>query len=132
VVGSGDELYGTQSALFQASSHHQLIVSLSAFLGFFFTESSCRVQLHVPLPSPVPSWHLTPSAAYSFSVPYLLFSCFFFCRAGVSCPGGYAGLSQGQLWEYHIPLICLPVSLHLLSRFGASVWWHGSPSVFSV
>jgi hypothetical protein len=34
---------------------------------------------------------------------------------------GYAGLSQGWLWEYYMQLICSPVRLHLTSRFGA---WH--------
>jgi hypothetical protein len=34
----------------------------------------------------------------------LLFSFSFFPGWGSVCPGGYADLSQGCLWEYHVPL----------------------------
>jgi hypothetical protein len=67
------------------------------------------------------------------------FSClsviqFFFFLGGWGSvfPGGYADLSQGWLWEYHVPLIFSPVDLCLPSRLGASAWQPRSPSVFSV
>jgi hypothetical protein len=66
-----------------------------------------------------------------FSAACLLFS-FFSPGWGSVCPGDYAGLSQGFLWKYHVPLICSPGGLCLPSRLGAGVWWHGSPPGFSV
>jgi hypothetical protein len=45
-----------------------------------------------------------PSVACSFSCPCLLFKGFFCGIRGLVCPGGYAGLSQGCLWEYHMML----------------------------
>jgi hypothetical protein len=76
------------------------------------------------------SEHPTPSAVCSFSVPCLLFSfVFVFVEWGSVCLGDYAGLSQGQLWEYHMPFICSPVGLHLPSRFGAGIWQCRSPPI---
>jgi hypothetical protein len=164
VVGSGDELCGRLSALFQAAAHHSLTVSHLIFQALF-TESSHGVQLlSFPLPSsplqrlvsrllfqvlfteslqgnqqfaPPPFSNALrapcPLCCVSFSVPCLLFRvflCGFFAGRWSFCPGCYAGLSQG--WEHCVPLICSLVGLHLPSRFGASVWWHRSPPVFSV
>jgi hypothetical protein len=36
------------------------------------------------------------------------------------------------LWEYRVPLICLPVGLCLPSWLGAGIWQCGSPPDFSV
>jgi hypothetical protein len=36
----------------------------------------------------------------------------FFLGGGLVCPGGYADLAQGCLWEYHI-LLSSPCGLHL-------------------
>jgi hypothetical protein len=68
-----------------------------------------------------------------FGAPCLLcymsfFSCLliiqlFFCRVGVSLSKAYADLSQGWLWEYHVPLICSPVGLSLPSKLGSGAWW---------
>jgi hypothetical protein len=44
----------------------------------------------------------------------LLFSLLFSPRWGSVCPGGYADLAQGCLWEYRVPLSS-PGSLCLLS-----------------
>jgi hypothetical protein len=78
---------------------------LSALLPFqpLFTESLPGDQLLVPPPF--------SSTTCSFSVPCLLFSFVLFClqRKGSVCPGGYAGLSQGWLWEYYMML-----GVHLL------------------
>jgi hypothetical protein len=50
--------------------------------------------------------HLAPSAACFFSVLCLLLSFgFFFAGRVVSLSRGYAGLSQGWLWEYHVMLV---------------------------
>jgi hypothetical protein len=70
--------------------------------------------------------HPTPSSACPSSLPYLLFSSVLCVWGGSVCPGGYTGLYQGWLWKYHMVLICSPVGLHLLSRFGAGIWWHRS------
>jgi hypothetical protein len=75
-----------------------------------------------------------PSDACSFSVPCLLFSfifIIFFLWSGVSvCPGGYAGLSQGWLWEY-----CVTLGAHLFvcQMSPKQVWsWHlAVPEPFS-
>jgi hypothetical protein len=49
----------------------------------------------------------------------LLFSfVLFLWGRGSVCPGGYAGLSQGWLWEYCVPLICSPVVLLDVSQAG--------------
>jgi hypothetical protein len=42
----------------------------------------------------------------------LLFSFSFFSGWGLVCPGGYADLAQGCLWEYCVPLSS-PCGLHL-------------------
>jgi hypothetical protein len=78
-----------------------------------------------------------PLCCVPFLLPCLLFSglfCFvlFLQGGGSVCPGGYAGISQGWLWECCVPLICSPVDLRLPSRFGASIWQHRSPPVFSM
>jgi hypothetical protein len=65
-----------------------------------------------------------------FSSLFIIQLKIFFCGMGVSLSRGLAGLSQGWLWEYCMPLICLPVGLHLSNRFGASIWWHGRPPGF--
>jgi hypothetical protein len=64
------------------------------------------------LPPPVCLEHPAPSAACSFLVPCFLFYFIFLLGGGGSiCPGSYAGLSQGWLWEYCVLLICSPVLL---------------------
>jgi hypothetical protein len=70
--------------------------------------------------------------ATSFFNCLLIIQFFFFAGWGSVCPGSYADLSQGCLWEYHLPLICSPVGLCLPSRLGAGDWQHRSPPVFSV
>jgi hypothetical protein len=74
-----------------------------------------------------------PLCCMSFSISSL-FSFFFFLFEGRGsvCPGGYAGLSQGWLWEYHVPLTLLPVGSCPPSRFGTCGVWRGSPPVFSM
>jgi hypothetical protein len=83
------------------------------------------------LPSPVRLKHPILSAACPFQF-LVYYSGFLWGGQGSVCLGGYAGLSQGWLWEYCVPLICSPVGLRLPSRFGAGIWWLGSPPVFSV
>jgi hypothetical protein len=62
---------------------------------------------------------------------FLVFYSIFFPRAGLYCPEGYAGLSQGWLWGHCVPLICSPVGLHLPSRLEAGVWQRANPPGFS-
>jgi hypothetical protein len=70
-----------------------------------------------------------------FSAACLLFSWEFFSFFspwwGLVCPGGYADLPHGCLWEYHV-LLSSPGGLLLPSRIGAGAWRHRSPPGFSV
>jgi hypothetical protein len=91
-------------------------------LQVLLIEGSCRVQLLAPTPSPVHSEHPALPAVCPFQF-LVYYSGVFFAGQGSVCPGCYAGLSQGWLWEYRVPLICSPVCLHLPSRLGAGVWW---------
>jgi hypothetical protein len=70
--------------------------------------------------SPVRRVPSAPSAVCLFSSLFIT-QFFFGGAAGVSLSAGYAYLSQGWLWEYHVLLICSPVGLYLPSRFGASI-----------
>jgi hypothetical protein len=54
-----------------------------------------------------------PSLLHVYCSYCLLLNFSFFPGWGSVCPGGYADLSQGCLWEYHVPLNsscgpCLP------------------------
>jgi hypothetical protein len=56
----------------------------------------------------------------------------FFPGWGSVCPGGYADLAQGCLWEYHVPLAHLVVRV-FPSHLGAAIWWwRWSPPGFSI
>jgi hypothetical protein len=56
----------------------------------------------------------------------------FFPGWGLVCPGGYADLAQGCLWEYCV-LLSSPCGPHLPSLLGAGIWqWPGGPPGFSV
>jgi hypothetical protein len=80
-------------------------------------------------------WSAQGALSFLLSVLFssLFFIQFFFPPGRRSnCPGGYAGLSQGWLWGYHMPLICSPVGLHFPSRLGASASLHRSPPGFSI
>jgi hypothetical protein len=62
----------------------------------------------------------------------LFFSVFFFFPGWeLVCPGGYADLAQGCLWEYHMPLSS-PCGLHLPKQSGHWRCWHRRPPGFSV
>jgi hypothetical protein len=154
LTGSGDELCGLISALFQAAAHHPPTVSLS--LQALFTESSHGDQLlafppfsgavacqpvylsrlcllKVPTeissfllpPSPVCSENPTLSAACSFSVPCLLFSfCFAYFLQGRGQSLQVAMLVYPRGSCENITCLCLP------SRFEASIWVAWEPSCF--
>jgi hypothetical protein len=72
---------------------------------------------------------------FFFSAACLLFSLVFFSLfslgGGSVCPGGYADLTQGCLWEYCMPFSS-PGGLLLPSRLGAGIWQWGSPPGFSI
>jgi hypothetical protein len=90
----------------------------------FFLSKLCLLKVLtvisflILLPCAVHSEHPTHSAAYSFSVPCLLFSFFFLQGGGSVCSVASSGLSQGWLWEYCVPLICSPVGLLNVSQAG--------------
>jgi hypothetical protein len=68
--------------------------------------------------SPPPSSVLkAPRPLCYVSFLLLLFSFSFFPGLGSVCPGSYADLSQGCLWEYHVPLSS-PCGLHLHKHSG--------------
>jgi hypothetical protein len=94
-----------------------------------FTYSSVRDS-----PSPLFGAHgTTPSLLCVFIVVIAYYSVSpFFLGCGSVCPGGYAGLAQGYLWEYHVPLSS-PYCPHLPSCLGTSIWWQpGGPPGFSI
>jgi hypothetical protein len=84
--------------------------------------SSWRVYLQFregfPLPLPWCSGHL-PSLLHFFLLLLLIIQVFFsfFPGWGSVCPGGYADLVQGCLWEYHVPLSS-PYGLRLPKQSG--------------
>jgi hypothetical protein len=90
-----------------------ITLPLSALLPFqsLITESSHGDQLLVP--TPFCSGLTAPFPLCSMFLFSSLFIIQFFCfyGAGVSLFRGYAGLSLGWLWEYHVMLICSPVGL---------------------
>jgi hypothetical protein len=66
-------------------------------------------------PPPSVLWAPHPLCYVSFLLLLLIiqFLFSFFCGSGSVCPGGYADLAQGYLWEYRVPLSspcgpCLP------------------------
>jgi hypothetical protein len=76
----------------------------------------------------------TQGALPSFSAACVLFSFFFslfFPGWRSVCPGVYADLFQGCLWEYR-RLLRSPGGLLLPSRIEAGIWWFRSPPGFSV
>jgi hypothetical protein len=85
-------------------------------------------------PSP-PLWHSGLPALFAtclFCCYCLLFSFSLFPGWGSICPGGYADLVQGCLWEYHVPLSS-PCGLHFPSCLGTGVCQQrGSSPGFSI
>jgi hypothetical protein len=71
-----------------------------------------------------------PSLLSVFFVVIAYYSVFFFFPwVGSVCPGGYADLAQGYLWEYCVPL-SLPCDLHLPKWCG--LWFGGSTGALLV
>jgi hypothetical protein len=83
--------------------------------------------------SPPHLWRLvrpTLFATFLYCSYCLLLSFPFFPWVGVVCPGSYADLAQGCLWEYRIPLAHL---VHVFpSRLCAGVSQPGGPPGFSI
>jgi hypothetical protein len=65
-----------------------------------------------------------PSLLHVFFLLLLIIQ-FFFPWMGVGLSRGYADLSQGCLWEYHM-------TLSSPSGLGTGIWWHRSPPGFSI
>jgi hypothetical protein len=60
-----------------------------------------------------------PSLIHVFIVLVSYYSVSLFCPGGGSvCPGGYADVAQGCLWEYHVPLSSPCLRLPKLSGHG--------------
>jgi hypothetical protein len=97
----------------------QLITRLpSAPLLFqlLFTKSSHRYQLLAPPPfsSVLTAPHplccvFLLSSLFIIQLVWFLFVYLFFLGWESVCPGGYAGLSQGWLWEYRMGTWCSPL-----------------------
>jgi hypothetical protein len=64
---------------------------------------------------------------FQFLVYYSVF--FVWVGWGSDCPGVYAGLSQGWLWEYHVILICSPIGLPDVSQVGLELMSGGAGSL---
>jgi hypothetical protein len=83
-----------------------------------FSGSAClfTVLWGIPLPLPFRAQGAPPFLLCVFFVVIAYYSVFsFFPGWGSVCPGGYADMAQGCLWEYHVPLSspcgpCLPKS----------------------
>jgi hypothetical protein len=101
----------------------------------FCLSSLCLLNVPVEIsslplsPSLVHLQHPAPLLHVPFQ--FLVYYSVFLWGRGSVCPGGYAGLSKGWLWEYHMMLICSPVGLLGVSQAGlemASGRWR--PSFF--
>jgi hypothetical protein len=89
-------------------------------------------SLHGYCPSPFLQSSRHPTLFPSCSFQFLVYYSIFFTGQVSVCSGGYACLSQGWLWEYHVLLICSPVGLCLPRRLRPCVWQCSSPPGFSV
>jgi hypothetical protein len=108
LTGSGYELCGSLSALFQAVAYHPPTVQASAFPAFVYWKFAWR---SAPYSSPLLwcAYSTLPSllcVSFQFLVYYSVF--FYGAEEGSVCPGGYADLSQGWLGEY-----CVMLGAHL-------------------
>jgi hypothetical protein len=116
--GSGNELCGPLSALFQAVAYHLPTVSPSAFPAFVYWKfqwrsASCSFPLLQCAYKTLPPLLHVP---FQFIVYY---SVLFFQGGGSICPGGYADLFQGWLWEYCVILVAHLLVCQLSSK---QVW----------
>jgi hypothetical protein len=88
-----------QAFLLQGSWAGAAISAFSSWLVYL------KFREGLPLP---PLWHSGCPALFATCLLLLLFIHFgffsFFPGWGSVCPGGYADLAQGCLWEYRVPL----------------------------
>jgi hypothetical protein len=130
----GDDLYGPLSAPFQVITH--LLLALLSFQSLF-TESSHGDQLVVPPPFPGVLTAPCPFCLMFLFSSLFIVQCFFCC----CCGAREVSLSSRLCW--FIPGVAVGIlpAAYLLtcwsaeclqSKFGAIVWWHESPPVFSV
>jgi hypothetical protein len=88
----------------QSSTVHELLLQV-----FPYPSTLGEVTLHLLSQASM----FVYSACGKWVFPLLLCSFSFFPGWGSVCPGGYANLAQGCLWEYHVPFsspcgLCLP------------------------
>jgi hypothetical protein len=118
--------------LFQAAAYHPPALALLPFQSLF-TESSRGDQiLALPPFSSVLTAPCPLCCMFLFSSLFIIQ--FFFAEVGVI-------LAKGLCWNIPGVAVGIPCDAYLItcwsagclpSRFGASVWQHGSPPVFSV
>jgi hypothetical protein len=129
LTGSGNELCGLLSALFQAVAYHPPAVSPSAFPVLVYWRLPCR---SAPYFSPFCGALTAPySLCFIFLVYYSVLG-LFFVGQGVS-------LSKGLCWFIPGVAVGIPHDSHLLTfwsespkQVGASLWWCWNPVVFSM
>jgi hypothetical protein len=117
LTGSADELCVPLCALFQAVAYQLPTVRPSAFPVFVYWNFT---QRSASCTSPLLWWL---KVTYPLCCTFLFSSLFiihFFCRAGRSvCPGGYAHLFHGCLWEN---MCCLFAHLFVCWMSPKQVW----------
>jgi hypothetical protein len=122
LTGSGDELCGPVSAPISSSG----LSPTTAFPVFVYSKFMKRPTpctsplLQCAYSTPPPLLHV-PFQFLIYCSVFVLFCFvlqFLFCFWVSVHPEGYAGLSQGWLWEYCMPLICSPVGLLDVSQAG--------------
>jgi hypothetical protein len=112
-------------------------VEFSSLCHFYKLSHSWLLGMCCLLPSPASLWGISPPHLFGTQgTPPSLLRVFFVVIAyysvslffpgwGSVCPGGYADLAQGCLWEYRVPLSS-PCGLHLPKPSGhsrlAAVW----------
>jgi hypothetical protein len=132
LTGSGDELCGPLSALFQAAAYYQPTVDLSAFSAICLLKVPMEISSLLLPPSLVCLEHPAPLLCVPFQ--FLVYCSVFICVWGISFPRCYARLSQGWLGEYHEMFGTHLFGLVNVSQAGLELvsGGEGSPPVFSV
>jgi hypothetical protein len=154
VVGSGDELCGPLSALFQAVAYHLRTVGHLLFQPLF-TESLCGDQLFASSPFSSAQSTLSSLLHVLFSSLFIIqgffVSVFVFCRSGVSLSRGLCwfipgvavvilhatyfltcwSVSPKQVWSWHLvaqePSCFLSVTWHVEALYWLGVQWCQNP-----
>jgi hypothetical protein len=120
-------IWSSPSPVEFSSLHHFYKLSRSWLLGVCCCSCLLQLACFEGFPLPVFGTQGTPpSLLHVFFVVIPYSSVFFFFPGwGSFCPGGYADLDLGCLWEYHV-LLSSPCGLSLPNPFGhchlAAAW----------